>query len=97
MFPLGISTSTSTANTNPKNFKMKKIFITVQNAFKSDETFEHEQTVNSLMNLIFKEQKTQSSIKLFEDFKRKFEQEIATRGIESLIEHTTCQEYFDKN
>jgi hypothetical protein len=76
---------------------MKKILIGFQEVFKNDEVFENEQTINSLMNLIFKEKKTDVSIKLFENFKKKFEQEIAKRGIDSLIEHTTCSEYFYKS
>jgi hypothetical protein len=75
---------------------MKKILEKVQNVFKHDQALEQEQTINSLMNLIFKEQNTHTSIKLFEKFKIRFEQEIANRGIESLIEHTTCEEYFDR-
>jgi hypothetical protein len=74
---------------------MKKILMSFHNAFKSDENFEHLQVVNFLMGTILKENTTRTSIKLFEDFKNAFEQEIAKRGIESLMEHTTCQEYFD--
>ncbi len=75
---------------------MKKILFTIQQVFKTDTTFENEQTLNNLMGLIFTEKKTAQSIKLFEDFKYKFEQEIAKRGIDGLIEHTICEEYFDR-
>jgi hypothetical protein len=75
---------------------MRKIFLIIEGAFKPDENFEREQAVNSLMNLIFKEKKTADSIKIFEDFKKKFDQEIAKRGIDGLIEHTICEEYFDR-
>ena len=75
---------------------MKKIFLSVQKAFKSDDNFEHRQTINSLMTIVFKENPTDASIKIFEDFKKSFEQEIAKRGIDGLIENTTCQEYFDR-
>ena len=76
---------------------MKKMLTNFQNVFKNNETFEHQQKVNSLMNLIFQEKETAVSIKIFKDVKKKFEQEIAKRGIDGLIEHTTCQEYFHKN
>lgn len=75
---------------------MKKILAKIQNSFKPDQKAEQEQTINSLMNLIFKEESTHQSIKLFEQFKNKFEQEIANRGIQGLLEHTTCEEYFDR-
>lgn len=76
---------------------MKKLLIIFTEAFKSDENFERQQIVNNLMNLIFKEKETAESIKLFEDFKKKFEQEIAKRGIDGLIENTICEEYFNTN
>lgn len=75
---------------------MKKFLITIQEIFKTDTNFEHKQALNSLMTLILKDKKTADSIKLFEDLRYKFEQEIAKRGIDVLIEHTTCEEYFDK-
>nr|WP_315173643.1 hypothetical protein [uncultured Flavobacterium sp.] len=75
---------------------MKKIITSVKNAFIFDENFTHMQLVNSLMTTIFKENPTATSIKIFEDFKKAFEQEIAKRAIDSLIENTTCQEYFDR-
>lgn len=67
-----------------------------QEVLKTDDTHEKEQTLNSLMTLIFKDKKTVDSIKIFEDFKKKFEQEIAKRGIDALIEHATCEKYFDE-
>jgi len=75
---------------------MKKLFQQIQSVFKHNETLEQEQiTINSLMNLIFKEENTtDNSIKLFQKFKNKFEQEIAKRGIDSLMEHTACEDYF---
>lgn len=75
---------------------MKKIILIFQEAFKSDENFEREQIVNSLMTVIFKDKETKQSIQLFQDFKKKFEQEIAKRGIDGLIEHTNCEDYFRK-
>ena len=75
---------------------MKKLFISFQKAFKADEHFEHLQTINSLMATTFNENTTADSIKIFEGFKKKFETEIAKRGIDSLIENTTCEEYFDR-
>ena len=75
---------------------MKKIFLFIGEALKPDENIERDQAVNSLMTLIFKDKKTEDSIKEFEEFKNKFDQEIANRGINALIEHTTCEEYFDR-
>lgn len=68
----------------------------LKDVFKDNETFEREQTINYLMNLVFKQKKTESAILIFEEFKIKFEQEIAKRGIDSMIEQTTCEEYFDR-
>lgn len=76
---------------------MRKIFISFQKAFKSDENFEHLQVINSLMATTFNEKTTSDSIRIFEDFKKEFEVEIATRGIDSLIENTTCEEYFKRS
>lgn len=75
---------------------MRKIIISFQKAFKSDDNFEHLQAINSLMRTTFNENTTADSIKIFEGFKKTFETEIAKRGIDSLIENTTCEEYFDR-
>jgi hypothetical protein len=75
---------------------MKKILISVQNAFKGDDNFEHQQKINSLMTILFKENETATSITIFEALRKSFEKEIARKGIEGLIEHTHCEEYFDR-
>jgi hypothetical protein len=49
--------------------------------------------LNALMKLVFKDKKTFEAINLMEQFKVKFDQEIAKRGIESAIENNDCEEY----
>lgn len=66
--------------------------------FKKDEQKQEENEIaNHLMRLIFKDRGTSSSIQLFVSLKEKFDKEIAKRGIDSLIEHTDCEDYFRKN
>jgi hypothetical protein len=75
---------------------MKNIILTVKKAFKSDEnsTSEQQLEVNLLMKITFDGKKTVDSIKTFEAYKKKFEQELAKRAIDGLIEQANCQDYF---
>ncbi len=74
---------------------MKKLFISFQKAFKADEHFERLQTINSLMATTFNNKQTSESIKIFEDFQKSFEAEIAKRGLDGLIENQNSEEYFN--
>lgn len=74
---------------------MRKLLISFQKAFKPDEHFEHLQAINSLMSITFNNKQTSESIKIFEDFKKSFETEIAKRGLDSLIENANCEKYFN--
>ena len=74
---------------------MRKIIISFQKAFKSDDNFEHLQAINSLMATTFNNKQTSESIKIFEDFQKSFEAEIAKRGLDGLIENQNCEEYFN--
>ena len=74
---------------------MRKIIISFQKAFKADEHFEHLQTINSLMATTFNNKQTSESIKIFEDFQKSFEAEIAKRGLDGLIENQNSEEYFN--
>ena len=74
---------------------MKKLFISFQKAFKSDDNFERLQVINSLMGTTFDGKTTSDSIKIFEDFKKTFETEIAKRGLDGLIENQNSEEYFN--
>jgi hypothetical protein len=48
------------------------------------------------MTILFQENDTANSIKAFEGLRNSFEKEIARKRIEGLIEHTNCQEYFER-
>jgi hypothetical protein len=98
MFPLRILMITSKANTNKMiKFINKKIKM-AQKAFESDDKIENQKIIsNSLMGLIFKGDSTANSIEIFEDFKRKFEEEIGQRGIDGFTEHANCKDYFHRN
>lgn len=77
---------------------MKKILQQIKNAFKSEEKNDDQKDmVNHLFRLIFNEKDTVSSINTFKELKRKVDNEIAKRGIESLIVHTECEDYFDNH
>ena len=56
---------------------------------------EHLQTINSLMAATFNNKQTSESIKIFEDFQKSFEAEIAKRGLDGLIENQNSEEYFN--
>lgn len=68
----------------------------IQNAFKDDPKSDNVESVNNLMCLIFKEKTTTNSIKIFTEFQKQFEKEIAKRGLDACIEQTVCEEYFYK-
>lgn len=55
---------------------------------------ENQLQLNALMKIVFKDKKTFEAINLMEQFKVKFDQEIAKRGIESAIENNDCEDYF---
>jgi hypothetical protein len=75
---------------------MEKIIATLENYFKHDYEKEKEQYLNNLMRFFFKDKSTATSIELFKEFQKKFENEIAKKGMDGLVEHTICEEYFDK-
>jgi hypothetical protein len=85
--------TTSTVNTNQKTKTMKD-FITVQNALKAMIILSISKKL-ILMTILFQENDTANSIKAFEGLRNSFEKEIA-RKRNRLIEHTNCQEYFER-
>jgi len=54
-----------------------------------------ELAINSMMKLAF-EKDTQSAIEKRIAFSKEFDSEIAKRGLEALIEHQDCEDYFNK-
>lgn len=82
---------------------MKKLLNQIKNAFENYQKESKEKqakkdfelSVNQMMHLAFKSD-TKTAIDLQKEFNKRFESEIARRGLEAQIEALDCEEYFNK-
>lgn len=82
---------------------MKKLLSQIKTAFENYQKEskakqakkDFELSVNQMMHLAFKSD-TKTAIDLQKEFNKRFESEIARRGLEAQIEALDCEEYFNK-
>lgn len=82
---------------------MKKLLNQIKTAFENYQKESKEKqakkdfelSVNQMMHLAFKSD-TKTAIDLQKEFNKRFESEIARRGLEAQIEALDCEEYFNK-
>lgn len=77
---------------------MNKFYQKVKNFLTEMQEQENKKVlIDMSMNLIFKDNDTPTAIKMFQNIKESFEQEIKKRALESLTETKACEEYFEKS
>ncbi len=82
---------------------MKKLIKQIVTAFENyqkeskakQEKKDFQISVNGMMKVAFKTD-TKTAIELQKEFNKRFESEIAKRGIDAQIEAIDCEEYFNK-
>lgn len=82
---------------------MKKLFKQISTVFENyqneskanQEKKDFEIAINQMMHLAFKSD-TKTAINIQEEFNKRFDSEIAKRGIEAQIEAIDCEDYFNK-
>lgn len=74
---------------------MNKLINRLKEMFINDK-HKHDDIINHILLILFQNKTTEESLECFKELKNRFDKEIAKRGINSLIEHTACEDYFDK-
>lgn len=71
---------------------MKKLINILR--FISEGNFTKDERINKMMTNVFFEKTTFESIELFEEFKRRFEQELKKRNLDAQIESSDIEAHF---